>query len=188
MTIKTKYGTAYLDKRGYYVISSSKEGNRGKNLHRLIYEDYYDTTIPKGMQIHHLDGNTTNNNPLNLEMISISEHNRRHNKGAKSGEDNFMHGKKHSDETKHKISIKAKERWANPENRQKMSEIRTKKFATIIKASTTHNGKQRYAITFHGKKLKSSIYPHKLLEYFTENFPNQILHLRITKEMLGNGC
>lgn len=186
MTIKTKYGTAYLD-RGYYTISSSKEGNRGKKLHRLIYEDYYNTTIPKGMHIHHIDGNTTNNNPINLEMISGSEHNKRHNKGAKSGEDNHMYGKKHSNETKNNISIKAKERWANLKYRQKMSEIRTKKFATIIKTSTTHNGKQRYAIKFHGKKIKSSIYPHKLLEYFTKHFPNQIIHLRITKEMLENG-
>ena len=183
MTIKTKYGTAYLDKRGYYCISSSKEGNRAKKLHRLIYEDYHGIKIPKGMQIHHIDGNTTNNDPSNLQMVSISEHNKIH----KVGNTNCV-GRKLSDETKHKMSIKAKERWTNPENRQKMSEIRTKKFATIAKASTTHNGKQRYAITFHGKKLKSSIYPHKLLEYFTENFPNQMLHLRITKEMLGNGC
>ena len=105
MAVNTKFGTAYFSKnhgKGYYVISSSKEGNRGKQLHRLIYEDHYGP-IPKGMQIHHIDGDTTNNNIDNLEMISISEHNKRHNKGAKPGKDNWMYGKNHSDETKKKL-------------------------------------------------------------------------------------
>lgn len=180
MTIKTKYGTAYLS-RGYYIISSSKEGNRGKKLHRLIYEDHYGP-IPKGMQIHHIDGDTTNNDISNLQLVSISEHNKIHKVG-----NTYTLGHKHTHETKQEMSIKAKERWANLEYRQKMSEIQTKKFATIIKTSTTPNGKQRYAIKFHGKKIKTSIYPHKLLEYFTKHFPNQIIHLRITKEMGGNG-
>ena len=45
--LHTKYGTAcFINKgKGYYFISSSKEGNRGKALHRLIYEDYYNTKI-----------------------------------------------------------------------------------------------------------------------------------------------
>ena len=183
MTIKTKYGTAYLDKRGYYCISSSKEGNRAKKLHRLIYEDYHGVKIPKGMQIHHIDGDTTNNDPSNLQMVSIGEHNKIHKVG-----NTYTLGRKLSDEAKHNLSIKAKERWANPENRQKMSEIRTKNYATITRLGSTYNDKKRYGIRSHGKIIKSSIHPHKLLEYFTENFPNKILQLRITKEMLGDGC
>lgn len=100
MAIKTKYGSAYFSRnhgKGYYVISSSKEGNRGKQLHRLIYEDQYGP-IPKGMQIHHIDGDTTNNDISNLEMVSISEHNRIH----KVGNTNCV-GRKLSDETKQKI-------------------------------------------------------------------------------------
>ena len=103
MAVKTKYGTAYFSKnhgKGYYIISSSKEGNRGKSLHRLIYEDHYGL-IPKGMQIHHIDGDTTNNDISNLEMVSISEHNKIH----KIGNTNCV-GKVMSEETKEKIREK----------------------------------------------------------------------------------
>ena len=99
-TIKTKFGNACFIKshgRGYYVISSSKEGNRGKQLHRLIYEDYHGK-IPKGMQIHHIDGDTKNNDISNLMAVSIAEHNKIH----KQGNTNCV-GRKLSDETKQKI-------------------------------------------------------------------------------------
>lgn len=33
---RTKYGTIYFDEKRGYVISSQKEGNKGKMLHRLI--------------------------------------------------------------------------------------------------------------------------------------------------------
>lgn len=103
MTIKTKFGRACFSKnhgQGYYVISSSKEGNRGKQLHRLIYEDHYGP-IPKGMQIHHIDGDTTNNDISNLEMVSISEHNKIH----KIGNTNCV-GREISEETRQKIREK----------------------------------------------------------------------------------
>ena len=103
MTIKTKYGSAYFNKnhgRGYYVISSSKEGNRGKQLHRLIYEEHHGP-IPEGMQIHHIDGDTRNNDLSNLEMVSIAQHNKIHKKG-----NTYCVGRKLSDETKQKIREK----------------------------------------------------------------------------------
>ncbi len=34
--IETKYGKANINNKGYYQIVSSKEGNFGKKLHRLI--------------------------------------------------------------------------------------------------------------------------------------------------------
>ena len=45
--IKTKFGNATL-KNGYYVISSCKEGNHLKFLHRLIFEDFY--KLSKGLE------------------------------------------------------------------------------------------------------------------------------------------
>lgn len=176
MSIKTKYGRASLIKKSngkyYYVISSSKEGNRGKQLHRLIYEDYHNITIPKGMQIHHIDENPTNNDPSNLKMVSISEHNKIH----KVGNTNCV-GRVLSDETKSKMSIKAKERWSDPENRKKLSELKTNNFASLIKGGVTYNGKKRFIIKYKGKHLKSSINQQELLNWFTTEYPNEIIKL-----------
>lgn len=42
-------------------------------LHRQIYIDNFGCIDP-GMVIHHIDGNTFNNDPKNLECISASQH------------------------------------------------------------------------------------------------------------------
>ena len=80
--IKTKYGNATLNNYGYYHISSGKEGNHGKYLHRLIFEDFYniklDEEFPEGIEIHHIDGDKTNNEIWNLEPVSKSEHRQMH--------------------------------------------------------------------------------------------------------------
>ena len=172
--LHTKYGTAcFINKgKGYYFISSSKEGNRGKALHRLIYEDYYNTKIPEGMQIHHLDEDTTNNDPLNLKLVSISEHNKIH----KKGNTNTL-GFKHSDKTKEILREQTKERWANPKYRQKICQKKRNKHASIIKGAFTPNGKRRFILKFKGKVLKSSVYPHTLVDWFTQEYPNEILKL-----------
>lgn len=39
--LHTKWGTAKINSDGYYVITSRKEGNNGKRLHRLIARDYF---------------------------------------------------------------------------------------------------------------------------------------------------
>ena len=59
--IVTKYGSCFEDKDGYWVVSSRKEGNKNKRLHRLIWEEHYGI-IPNNHIIHHKDGNVKNNN------------------------------------------------------------------------------------------------------------------------------
>lgn len=59
--IKTKWGTAKLDKAGYYVITTRKEGYHHKRLHHLIWSEHYGKPVPKGYIIHHLNMNKTDN-------------------------------------------------------------------------------------------------------------------------------
>lgn len=75
-TINTKYGTAKLNRKGYYYITSGE--HQGKYLHRLIWEDYHKKSS-EGRVIHHKDGNKRNNNPRNLQILNRSEHSALHN-------------------------------------------------------------------------------------------------------------
>lgn len=76
----TKYGSCIEDKDGYWRVSSRKEGNKNKMLHRLIWEEH-NGPIPKGYIIHHKDKNIKNNHLDNLEMLSSFEHNSQHKNG-----------------------------------------------------------------------------------------------------------
>ena len=156
--LKTKYGTIKIYNHGYYQIISRKEGNRSKLLHRLIFEDFYGFKIPDGYVVHHKDGNKFNNCILNLQLLSKKEHVSLHHKD-----------KNVSEESKRKIK----------ENHADFSEEnhpRWKSYTRIIK-SGFKNGKQKYAIKKDGKTIKRSIYPSKLIDWFTKEYPKQILVL-----------
>lgn len=100
-SIETKFGNAKLNPDGYYRISSRKEGNHGKLLHRLIFEDFY-KFIPENYVVHHKDENKLNNCILNLQLMKLPQHFSHHNKGDKNPK--VWLGKKHSKETREKIS------------------------------------------------------------------------------------
>ena len=99
----TKFGTARLNKLGYYLITSRSEGNNGKLLHRLIFEDFYQIDLneefPDGVDIHHLDEDKTNNNIWNLVPMHHGDHMSIH----MSGDANPM-CKGHSSDSCKKIS------------------------------------------------------------------------------------
>jgi hypothetical protein len=67
------------DKRtGYYLSSAVIEGyKRRVRLHVYIWEKL-NGKIPKGYHVHHIDGNTQNNEPENLVLLSVSEHRKVH--------------------------------------------------------------------------------------------------------------
>lgn len=110
--ITTKFGTAKVDCTGYYEITSRREGNNGKKLHRLIFEEFYGMEIPRGFVVHHKDNNPLNNCILNLQLLPRSEHNSIHKSGENCHfygkrffkEENGMYGKKHSLESCLKMS------------------------------------------------------------------------------------
>ena len=85
--ISTKFGTASINNGGYYHITSRKEGNTNKKLHRLIYEDFWGVKLPEEIYVHHIDGDKLNNCILNLEAIHASDHQRMHNLGAKKSKE-----------------------------------------------------------------------------------------------------
>lgn len=76
--IFTKFGSAIINEGGYYRIRSTKEGNRNKFLHRLVWEDWYGVSVPDGYVIHHIDGNRLNNEIWNLQCVQNNIHNKHH--------------------------------------------------------------------------------------------------------------
>ena len=152
--IKTKYGNARINSNGYYIISTSKEGNFEKYMHRLIYEEHYGK-IPKGYFVHHKNEDKLDNRIENLELMSRAEHSALHSKGNK-----YWLGKKHTEETKEKIR-----------------KSHTLPYATIIKRGKNKNGKQKYSIKYKGKCIKHSVNVSTLVEWFTEKHPTRILKI-----------
>ena len=123
--IKTKWGTAKLDKGGYYVITTRKEGSHHKRLHHLIWSEHYGKPVPKGYIIHHLNMNKTDNRIQNLQCVSTSSHSHFHS--TNRNEETIIRmskshiGFKHSEETKRKISDYQKGKTVSNETMFKMS-------------------------------------------------------------------
>lgn len=110
-TLKTKFGNARLDSYGYYRITSKKEGNHNKLLHRLIFEEFYNIQLPDDIVIHHDDENKTNNKIWNLIPMSVQEHMSFHSKNRGV-----------SKETRKKISDSNKGHFVSEETKKKISE------------------------------------------------------------------
>ena len=98
-TLHTIFGTAKISDGRYYKITSKKEGNHNKYLHRLIYERFWGVKLPKEIHIHYKDENKLNNCILNLEAIPQSKH-----KSLHMINNNPFKGKKHTDEICMKLS------------------------------------------------------------------------------------
>lgn len=107
---KSKYGNIKLRNHGYYQVSSRKEGNHNKLLHRLIWEDHYQMKIPENYVIHHINENKLDNRIQNLQCVERLIHNIHNSKKTKLEEcrkkmSKSQRGRKHSDESKMKISL-----------------------------------------------------------------------------------
>lgn len=68
-------GHAWNSGHGYLRVNIGK--GKWVYLHRLRYEQAFGP-IPEGYHIHHMDGDKLNNHPMNLMMMSESEHHKFH--------------------------------------------------------------------------------------------------------------
>ena len=59
--------------RSYYRPSGDHIENGVEALHREVYKDHFGE-IPDGHVVHHIDGDSTNNDPSNLEAVTPEEH------------------------------------------------------------------------------------------------------------------
>src|SRR5579863_330996 len=75
-----RYPRSKIRSHRFYFIASSKRGNR--LLHRDIWQDAHGP-IPPGYQIHHIDGNSLNNQLSNLECLTAREHLAKHPEALK---------------------------------------------------------------------------------------------------------
>lgn len=76
----TKGGYSYGNTvgKGYLHFALSKDGKvSSKRANRLVYEVFVGK-IPKGFDVHHINGNPKDNRVENLELIESAAHSRKH--------------------------------------------------------------------------------------------------------------
>ena len=61
------------DSTGYYLSSRNIKGNARQRIHVYVWE-HYNGSVPDGCHIHHIDGNKSNNNIENLELLDGLAH------------------------------------------------------------------------------------------------------------------
>jgi hypothetical protein len=62
-----------VNKKGYRHVQLSNNGlSKTISIHKLVFENYI-KEVPKGFEINHIDGNKSNNNLKNLELVTRKE-------------------------------------------------------------------------------------------------------------------
>lgn len=110
------------DARYWVRDSSAKSGFRHRAV--VIMEKHIGRRLRKNEQVHHKNEIKTDDRVENLEIKTISDHAKLHSKGEKNGN----YGRKHTDEVKYKCGSSMRDKKHTQETRRKMSEThKTKK-------------------------------------------------------------
>jgi hypothetical protein len=80
-----------LKPNGYIEITTGKNKFRGQ--HRVIMEDMIGRPLLRSEHVHHKDGCRSNNDPGNLELMTINEHVRHHAKENNRNRKRDNHGR-----------------------------------------------------------------------------------------------
>ncbi|MBE3117483.1 MAG: HNH endonuclease [Candidatus Atribacteria bacterium] len=118
--------------------------------HRLVAHivwEHFHGPLSKGTVVHHIDGNTTNDEMANLQCMTVGEHVRLHKTG-----NNYFKGHKHTPESRALMTAGKLGNtyrlgtYPTPETRERLSAAqkgRTASAETRSKMSAAHKGKRR---------------------------------------------
>lgn len=110
--IDVEKGTVYSLRLKRNIGTNGRYSNVGGiGIHRIIWMVANQSEIPEGYDIHHIDHNPSNNSIYNLELIDEKTHISEHKKG-----------KKHSEETRNKISKSKIGVYNNPKKSKQVAQ------------------------------------------------------------------
>lgn len=113
--------------------SNVADGYATVHEHKVVYcEAHGLTEIPSGYVVHHINGDPRDNRIENLQLMTRAEHAKHHRPVQNRSADwctpdvktlcgNSMKGKRHSEETRRKMSESQRKRMSSPEARLKAS-------------------------------------------------------------------
>ena len=118
----------WINKSGYKIISIE---NKKYYEHRLVMEKYLGRKLKHNEQVHHINGNKTDNRIENLELTILGEHQKMHSKKNNFGKNRI--GVEPVNKTSKEIQNKIKELRKKGYLLREICEITKISYPTVLK-------------------------------------------------------